>query len=92
MTAKRADRAHARQVELAIEDSAAGRDVRDLADRLEAKDRRVGTFLRALVDAQSEGAALRALIQARADHVIDVSTELAGSLDSAAEQQAVGGS
>jgi cell division septum initiation protein DivIVA len=76
-----AARRHAQKTELAMEDRAAGREIHELAERLAAKDRRVATFLRALVDAQTEGAALRALIQARADHIVEVSAELAGLLE-----------
>ena len=81
MTASARDRAHTHQVELAMENGAAGRDIRDVAAGLAITDRRISTFLRALVDAHTEAAALHALIAARAAHVIDVSSELAGLLE-----------
>lgn len=64
-----------------MEASAAGHDLEELVGRLTASQSRTATFLRALVDAHTEAAALRALLKARADHVIEVSDELAGLLD-----------
>lgn len=64
-----------------MEASATGHDLEELVGRLTASQSRTATFLRALVDAHTEAAALRALLKARADHVIEVSEELAGLLD-----------
>lgn len=81
MAAGAADRRHARQIELAMEVRATGQDVDDVAQRFAANHARAATFIRALVDAHSEGAALRALLAARADHLIEVGAELAALLE-----------
>lgn len=81
MAAAKADRRHALAVELAMETRATGEDLEEIIGRLRANHGRAATFIRALVDAHTEGAALRVLLEARAAHVIEVGEELAGLLD-----------
>lgn len=69
------------RLELALEASATGMDMRDLEERRRDAHRRRETFLRALVDAHTTEQAIAALQQARIDHLIDVTSELSELLD-----------
>lgn len=69
------------RIELNLEQTATGLSMRDIEERRLEALRRRETFLRALVDAHTTEQALQVLQQARIDHLLEVSAELATLLD-----------